>query len=86
MSFKDDDPPQAPPRRRSVEKSRQASLEAEEIMQQEKEAEQVISVKERMQKFNRMASVDIELSPGLQKDKARRQDTVSLKVIFNSVC
>lgn len=73
FSFRDvDDAPQAPPRKKSMEKSRAASMEQEE---QHNDGEQVISVKERTQKFNRLASVDNELVSPSQKDR-KRPETV----------
>lgn len=64
----ENEPPQAPPRKRSVEKSK-LSMDNDD---QSENGDQIVSVKERTQKFNRMASVDIEqLSPQPPKEKKR---------------
>lgn len=88
----EDAPPQAPPRRRS-QTSRTPSTEIEpkespkdqEVpeLPHETADQQVISVKERTQKFNRLASVDNDLSPHAQKnDKKRHQEAVSVFFLF----
>lgn len=80
--------PQAPPRRRSADKMK--SLEALNLNKMENfngkmngteqgeevNDKQTVSVKERTQKFNRMASVEDELnisSPRQQKDKEKKK-------------
>lgn len=89
----EDGPPRAPPRRKS-QSSRTPSTETEpkepprdqEVPEQqhhETNDQQVISVKERTQKFNRLASVDNDLSPQSQKsDKKRHQEAVSVFFLF----
>ncbi|KAK4877571.1 hypothetical protein RN001_010077 [Aquatica leii] len=84
MSLQESAPPQAPPRRKNSEKGRpdlenpvnelEHTLENEEQRQENQNAEsdkQPVSVKERTQKFNRMASVEDELSPRPQKEKKK---------------
>ncbi|GLV32247.1 sosondowah [Carabus blaptoides fortunei] len=95
MSIKDmEEPPQAPPRRKS-QSSRTLSVEVDEPPSQQQEqqqqqsepiaipqsvenSEQAISVKERTQKFNRLASVENDLSPQpsqTQKERRRQAET-----------
>ncbi|KAK5642839.1 hypothetical protein RI129_009006 [Pyrocoelia pectoralis] len=62
--------PQAPPRRRNSEKLKQEESPRDDGENQAAESDkQPVSVKERTQKFNRMASVEDELSPRNQKGK-----------------
>lgn len=87
-SASDLDNPYAPPRKKFSEKKLEAELKALENDNSDsgngeiadndgKEVEkQSISVKERLQKFNKMASADDELSPR-QKDKKKQPETVS---------
>lgn len=87
FSFSDFSTPQVPPRRKSTEKGRLADEQSpreEKIPKvaengEESQEKQTISVKERTQKFNRMASIEDELSssPRQQKDK-KKTDKVSL--------
>ncbi|KAF5279106.1 hypothetical protein FQA39_LY05784 [Lamprigera yunnana] len=76
--------PQAPPRRRSSDKGKQEHenviTQLDTTIQEKNENDenqnfendkQPISVKERTQKFNRMASVEDELSPRPQKEKKK---------------
>lgn len=70
MSSQDAGPttPLAPPRRRGSE--RRGAQDDEDVGEG-------ISVRERTQKFNRMASVEDEISPRAQKDKKREKEKVS---------
>ncbi|KAF5289150.1 hypothetical protein FQR65_LT02040 [Abscondita terminalis] len=76
MSLQEPPPPQVPPRRRNSEKGK-SDVENESDEQHEQENQnaesdkQPVSVKERTQKFNRMASVEDELSPRPQKEKKK---------------
>lgn len=78
--------PQAPPRRKSSDKvsqlsvhnpitpDKQSSGEEKENEPLENGEKQTISVKERTQKFNRLASVEDDLSPRQIKEKKKTQD------------
>ncbi|XP_018333159.1 espin-like [Agrilus planipennis] len=75
--------PQAPPRNRSRTSIRSDSQESfDKKLDKERSAEEdkenvdkkPISVKERTQKFNRLASVEDELSPRQQKERKRNQE------------
>lgn len=69
--------PQVPPRRKSIEKETTPlpkvpdQNEEKENEQPENGEKQTISVKERTQKFNRLASVDEDLSPRSVKEKKK---------------
>ncbi|KAF2901425.1 hypothetical protein ILUMI_04761 [Ignelater luminosus] len=84
FSLQDAGTPQAPPRRRSSDKNKiESNNDDARRFEQEKEEQQCqendkqpISVKERTQKFNRLASVDDDLSPRPQKEKKKPQDKV----------
>lgn len=79
--------PQAPPRRKSTDKlsqppvcnspttpDKQSSGEEKENEPLENGEKQTVSVKERTQKFNRLASVEDDLSPRQVKEKKKTQD------------
>lgn len=67
--------PQIPPRRKSVEKGTVSEesrrLPNDEAYREGSCEKQTMSVKERMQKFNRMASVEDERSPNMKQQKGK---------------
>lgn len=82
FSFTETNTPQAPPRRKSTEKGRSSFDGASENgtsnqsitdSPEDNQEKTPVSVKERMQKFNRMASVEDELSPSPRQQKEKKK-------------
>ncbi|KAJ3660444.1 hypothetical protein Zmor_004893 [Zophobas morio] len=71
-----DGTPQAPPRRKAADRQKSVDEDATPTKRVEEEGEEKISVKERMEKFNRMASMDDELSPSPRQNKTSEKSKI----------
>lgn len=79
--------PQAPPRRRTIDKQKSMNDElmssTKQINGDDSDEKQTVSVKERMEKFNRMASMEDELSPRCKTTEKSKVDKVSCCIFLN---